>query len=108
MGLAGRGTDRGERIEDSRKIPTRAELAPQIGNNSINAGGPSTGPLDFQDQNFDREVLGRKLQLEPEASDLDWLKPSDPVNTSPSFNLEPLPQDDGEADTDWLLKKPRE
>ena len=110
VGLAGRGTDRGERIENPRTIPTRGDLVPQIGDNSINAGGPSTGPLDSQDQNFDREFLGKKLyQFEPEPGDLDWLlKPSDPVNTPPNSNLEPLPQDDGEADTDWLLKKPRE
>ena len=110
VGLAGRGTDRGVRIENPRTIPTRGDLVPQIGDNSINAGGPSTGPLDSQDQNFDREFLGKKLyQFEPEPGDLDWLlKPSDPVNTPPNSNLEPLPQDDGDADTDWLLKKPRE
>jgi len=111
VGLAGRGTDRGDRIENSRTIPSRASLGLPIGDNSVNSGGPSTGPLDFQDQNFDREFLGKELRLEPEEGLVDKIfNPNDPVNTPPNWTLPPSPDADSdtESDTDWLLKKPPE
>jgi len=107
-GFAGRGADRGDRIEDSRSIPSRSDLGLQIGDNSINGGGPSTGPLDFQDQNFDREFLGKELyQFGKERGDLDDIfAPIDPVDTPPDWTLPapPTESSNDSTDTDWLLK----
>ncbi len=107
-GFAGTGTDRGDRIEDSRFIPSRGSLGLPIGDNSVNSGGPSTSSLDFQDTNFDREFLGKELyQLEPERGLLDDIfAPLDPVNNSTDPVLNPVPEDGTNEDekTDWLLK----
>ena len=106
-GFAGTGTDRGNRIEESRSIPSRGDLGLPIGDNSVNSGGPSTGPLDFQDQNFDREFLGKELyQFGDERGDLDDIfDPIDPVDTPPNWTLTPPTEaPNEEVDTDWLLK----
>ena len=111
-GMAGTGTDRGNRITGSRSIPSRSELGLNIGDPSVNSGGPSTNVLDFGDTNFDREFLNRPIETEPPAPGLlgisgasdskaptnDWL-----LQTPP-----PVPSDtdtDGDDSLDWVLDK---
>lgn len=108
-GMAGTGTDRGNRISGSRSIPSRGSLGVPIGDNSVNGGGPSTGALDFQDTNFDREFLGKDLyQLEPEQGLLGKVfDPKDPVDEDPSWVFDPPAEDqsEDEDDLDWVLEK---
>jgi len=111
-GMAGTGTDRGERISNSRAIPSRSALGLNIGDPSVNSGGPSTNALDFADQNFDREFLNGRIVTEPpkpgvlglsRAADSkketnDWL-----LNTPETT----LPDAEGDTNNsiDWILNK---
>jgi len=110
-GHAGTGSDRGDRISSSRTIPSRSEIGLNIGDNSINAGGPSTGPLDFSDQNFDREFLNKRIVTEqPErgllgisgAADSSPRQKDWTVNTQPT---DTQPNEETDDSVDWLLKK---
>lgn len=108
-GMAGTGTDRGERITGSRSIPSRSALGVNIGDPSVNSGGPSTNALDFQDTNFDREFLRTPLNNGPRPPGLiDRLTPSGPTNVDNSWTLKAPPTDaETEADDslDWVLDK---
>jgi len=106
-GHAGTGTDRGDRISASRRIPTRGEIAPNIGDPSVNSGGPSTGALDFQDTNFDREFLGTPLNNDPKPPGL-IKRLTQPETNIPDndWTLTPPPEtpsDDNEETIDWVL-----
>jgi hypothetical protein len=107
-GMAGTGTDRGERISGSRSIPSRSALGVNIGDPSVNSGGPSTNALDFQDTNFDREFLNTPLNNGPRPPGLiDRLTPSGPTNIDPDWTLKTPPaEDESEDDSlDWILDK---
>ena len=106
-GMAGTGSDRGDSISTSRTMPTRSELGLNIGDPSVNSGGPSTNALDFQDTNFDREFLSIPLNNEPEGPGLiDRITPSGPTNTDIDWTLK-APPTESEDDTslDWVLDK---
>jgi hypothetical protein len=78
-----------------------------IGDSSVNSGGPSTNALDFQDTNFDREFLRTPLDNGPRPpGDLDKFFPSGPTNVDPDWTLTPPPTEDQEDDSlDWILDK---
>ena len=106
-GMAGTGSDRGDRITTSRSIPSRSALGLNIGDPSINSGGPSTNALDFQDTNFDREFLNTPLNNGPKPPGLiDKLTPSGPTNVDTDWTLKPPPANNTEDDSlDWVLDK---
>ena len=106
-GMAGTGTDRGDRISSSRTMPSRADLGLNLGDPSVNSGGPSTGALDFQDQNFDREFLRTPLNNGPRPpGDLDKFLPSGPTNVDKDWTLAPPPVETEEDNSiDWVLEK---
>jgi len=108
-GHAGTGADRGNRISSSRTIPSSRSLGLNIGDNSINAGGPSTNALDFQDTNFDREFPGTKLNLGPPPKRVRDIfdSPAAPPAEN-NWTLQPPPADDKDEksnSTDWILDK---
>ena len=107
-GMAGTGSDRGNRISDSRSLPSRSEMGLNIGDPSVNSGGPSTNALDFQDTNFDREFLSTPLNNGPRPPGLiDSLTPSGPTNVDQDRTLETPPAEDqsGDESLDWVLDK---
>ena len=111
-GHAGTGTDRGDRISSSRRIPSRSELGLNLGDPSINSGGPSTNVLEFPDQNFDREFLSGKIVTEPPPPGLLGLSgAADSKKDAPDWVLKTpdanLPDADIETSesVDWILKK---
>jgi len=109
-GHAGTGTDRGNRISSSRRIPTRSELGLNIGDPSVNSGGPSTNVLDFPDTNFDREFLGKDIVTEPpEPGLLGVSRAADSKKDQNNFSVEPEllgPEEEKENSTDWILNTP--
>ena len=112
-GHAGTGTDRGDRISSSRTIPTREQLGLNIGDPSVNSGGPSTNALDFPDQNFDREFLNGRIVTEPPPPGLLGISGAANSKTPKNdWSLETPPGDtsDGnenpDTSIDWTLKKP--
>ncbi len=111
-GFAGTGSDRGNRISESRTIPSRGSIGLNIGDNSINSGGPSTSVLDFQDTNFDREFVNKPLGLgAPPKGVLDIFAPNEPVKPAENWTFEtpPAPPDAQEDKSlDWMLNKPPE
>ena len=106
-GMAGTGSDRGDRISSSRTIPSRSALGLNIGDPSVNSGGPSTNALDFQDTNFDREFLSIPLNNEPEGPGLiERITPSDPTNTDTNWTLKAPPTEtEDNTSLDWVLDK---
>jgi hypothetical protein len=108
-GMAGTGADRGERISGSRAIPSRSALGVNIGDNSVNSGGPSTSVLDFQDTNFDREFVNKPLDLGPRPKGLfDLFTPSEPPPKVNDWGLSAPPPADEETNDDsidWILDK---
>ena len=112
-GHAGTGTDRGERISNSRSIPSRSELGLNLGDPSVNSGGPSTNALDFPDQNFDREFLNGRIVTEPPkpgllglsgASDSTAGTANDWGLKTPNSTL-PDSEDETNNSVDWMLNK---
>jgi len=105
-GMAGTGSDRGDRISGSRTIPSRSSLGLNIGDPSVNSGGPSTNALDFQDTNFDREFLNTPLNNGPQEPGLiDRLTPSGPTNVDTDWTLKsPPPQEEKDDSLDWVLE----
>ena len=112
-GHAGTGTDRGNRITDSRSIPSRSELGLNIGDPSVNSGGPSTSALDFPDQNFDREFLNGRIVTEPPQPGILGLSGgADSKDDAPAWQLGtpnsivPETEEDRRTNpTDWILDK---
>ena len=120
-GHAGTGTDRGDRISSSRTLPSRSDLGLNLGDPSVNSGGPSTNALDFPDQNFDREFLNGRIVTGPPNSGLlglsgaadstsgtqqDWLLKT-PDSTLPETDGQPAGETSNSID--WILnKKPDE
>lgn len=106
-GMAGTGSDQGNRISNSRTIPSRSSLGLNIGDPSVNSGGPSTNALDFQDTNFDREFVNTPLDNGPKPPGLiDRLTPSGPTNVDTDWTLAPPPETPAapKDDTlDWIL-----
>jgi hypothetical protein len=95
-------------------MPTRDDIGVVIGNNSINAGGPSTNILDYPEVNFDREYLGSDINTEPPEKGLLGLSgTADSTRGSEDWLRQAPPQTlpDAETDTqdeeslDWILDK---
>lgn len=117
QGHAGTGTDRGDGISASRTMPSRDEIGVVIGNNSINAGGPTTNIFDEPEVDFDREYLGRDIDTEPPEKGLLGLsgtanstRPSDDwfLRTPPATLPEAEPKPPSDDSPDWILKDPDE
>jgi hypothetical protein len=107
-GMAGTGSDTGNRISNSRSIPSRSSLGVNIGDPSVNSGGPSTSAMDFQDTNFDREFVNKPLDLGPRPKGLsDLFAPSAPPPKVNDWTLSTPPEtsENEEDPVDWVLDK---
>jgi len=111
-GHAGTGTDRGNRISSSRSIPSRSSLGLNIGDPSVNSGGPSTSAADFQDTNFDSEFPNIKLNTDPPDPGLLGISgAADSKKKENDWILQPQPQiqtqedDKKDNSVDWVLDK---
>jgi len=107
-GMAGTGSDRGDRISSSRTMPTRSSLGVIIGDNSINAGGPTTDILDLPEVNFDREFGTTPLETgPPPPGDLDWIvaEPTVPETDLTIRTPPETPEDQENNNLDWILNQ---
>ncbi len=107
-GMAGTGSDRGDRITSSRSIPTRSALGLNIGDNSVNSGVGTGTLLDLPDGNFDREFLNNPVPSGAKPpGDLDWIATGPNLPESDQIlKLPPETPDDQKNDNlDWILNE---
>ena len=107
-GHAGTGTDRGDRISGSRRIPSRSEIGLNIGDPSINSGVTPSIDLNELDPQF-REGSPRTLTGTGDEGPglIERLTPSDPTVPKTDWILKPgetAPTDKKDDSLDWVLE----
>ena len=105
-GMAGTGTDRGDRISSSRSMPTRNDLGLNIGDPSINSGVGTTDIFETPEVNFGREFLNTPIDTSPPPQgDLDWIVDG-PTLPKGEQTLRLPPENQDNNDLDWILNSP--